>query len=1035
MESDRNFNSGRGNGGGRRGRGRGGGGGRGNYQDQGGRGRGNDQNQFANQRPPQQQWVNRPPAQSNQAVPPRYGPPQNSAPEQPRPQAWGNRPPQNSASQGVGGRSGQWTGRPWGPSPQSPAPQQPPQVGVGSPGGRSGPWNGRPRGPSPSTPPPVQTPQSPSPPSAGISMIPLYDKLDKPLSSPASSSGSKESQIQPIKRPDRGGTVSIRSIGLLVNHFPVKFDKQGIIFHYDVDVKFVPSNGGAPLKKPLRKSELRFIKDQLFPGDELLRTAYDGEKNIFSAIKLPEGKFTANVPEGEDVRRGSYSVAIKLVNELKLSKLHDYLRGNLSSIPRNTLQGMDLVMKENPLRTRIIVGNGRGFYGWDGEELGGGLAAYKSLNQSLKPTLQGLALCLDYSILSMRKPLPVLDFLKEHIPRFRGANDVKQFRKDVERALRGLKVKVTHRRTNQKYTIAGLAPKDARESFFELIDPEGVDPPRRTGLLQYFREKWGKDIDYPNIPCLDLGRNQKSNLVPMEFCVLVEGQIYPKDDLDKDTALFLKKLTLAKPWERQGAINRMVRADDGPNGVIARNFGISLDVNMTKVTGRVIGAPELKVGASRRVRVDADKCQWNLMGNSFVDAKSLDRWALIDFTDDARDRYSRLQGPAFIENLRERSWKLGIKMAEPLTVRVTRMVEFSSVDRLERLFRNVVEESGRKNKEKLQLIVCAMSRKDPGYKNLKWVSETKIGVVTQCFLAVSANNNRGRDQYLANLCLKINAKLGGNNFELSGKLSQFHVGDHVMFIGADVNHPAAMNKLSPSIAAVVGTVNWPQANRYAARVTPQEHRCEKINNFGEMCLDLLKAYVEHNKVKPTKIIVFRDGVSEGQFDMVLAQELLDLKNTIYTDDYRPPITLIVAQKRHQTRLFVGNRNDGGQSGNVPPGTVVDTEIVHPHDFDFYLCSHYGGLGTSKPTHYYVLWDENSFTSDELQKLIYDMCFTFVRCTKPVSLVPPVYYADLVAYRGRMFQEAVMDNAPDSNASFDQRFYSLHSELENIMFFV
>lgn len=407
------------------------------------------------------------------------------------------------------------------------------------------------------------------------SLCPLYstDKLDKHLSSLASSStatspGSKEGQMQPIKRPDRGGTLAIRSIGLLVNHFHVDFNKQGTIFHYDVDVKFVPSNGGAPLRKPLRKSDLRFIKDQLFPGDELLKTAYDGEKNIFSAIKLPEGLFTANVYEGEDVKKGSYSVAIKLVNELKLSKLHDYLRGNVSSIPRSTLQGMDLVMKENPLRTRIVVGNGRGLYGWDGEELVGGLAAYKSLNQSLKPTLQGLALCLDYSILSMRKPLPVLQFLKEHIYGFGGPNDVKKFRRDVEQALRGLKVRVTHRRTNQKYTIAGLVENDARDSSFTIIDPEGVNPPQEIGLLEYFRNKWGKEVMYPNIPSLNLGKIGKANEVPMEFCVLVEGQIYPKDDLDKDTAVLLKKLTLAKPWDRRGAINQMVRAEDGPNGYV-----------------------------------------------------------------------------------------------------------------------------------------------------------------------------------------------------------------------------------------------------------------------------------------------------------------------------------------------------------------------------------------------------------------------------------------------------------------------------------
>ena len=31
----------------------------------------------------------------------------------------------------------------------------------------------------------------------------------------------------------------------------------------------------------------------------------------------------------------------------------------------------------------------------------------------------------------------------------------------------------------------------------------------------------------------------------------------------------------------------------------------------------------------------------------------------------------------------------------------------------------------------------------------------------------------------------------------------------------------------------------------------------------------------------------------------------------------------------------------GKSGNVPAGTIVDTGITHPTDYDFYLCSHFG----------------------------------------------------------------------------------------------
>ena len=126
-----------------------------------------------------------------------------------------------------------------------------------------------------------------------------------------------------------------------------------------------------------------------------------------------------------------------------------------------------------------------------------------------------------------------------------------------------------------------------------------------------------------------------------------------------------------------------------------------------------------------------------------------------------------------------------------------------------------------------------------------------------------------------------------------------------MFIDADVNHPTGQDRMSPSITAVVATMNWPGANRYAVRLRAQQgqHHAEKIHHIGEMCAELVEAYAQINGVKPKRIIFFRDGVSESQFDMVLNQELPEIMSSIETDGYKPMITLVIAQKRHLTRLF------------------------------------------------------------------------------------------------------------------------------------
>jgi len=46
-------------------------------------------------------------------------------------------------------------------------------------------------------------------------------------------------------------------------------------------------------------------------------------------------------------------------------------------------------------------------------------------------------------------------------------------------------------------------------------------------------------------------------------------------------------------------------------------------------------------------------------------------------------------------------------------------------------------------------------------------------------------------------------------------------------------------------------------------------------------------------------------------------------------------------------------------------------------------------GTSRPAHYHVLWDENNFTADGIQSLTNNLCYTYARCTRSVSIGKPV----------------------------------------------
>jgi len=129
----------------------------------------------------------------------------------------------------------------------------------------------------------------------------------------------------------------------------------------------------------------------------------------------------------------------------------------------------------------------------------------------------------------------------------------------------------------------------------------------------------------------------------------------------------------------------------------------------------------------------------------------------------------------------------------------------------------------------------------------------------------------------------------------------------------------------------------------------------------------------HNREKgmpqmPTKIIYFRDGVSEGQYEKVLSQEVAriagaweeQLKNAkiFKKPGMRINVLAVVGVKRHHTRFYPMSKEDKDTRGNnnCLPGTLVDSGVTSPYYRDFYLQSHSCIKGTARSTHYFVLRD-------------------------------------------------------------------------------
>ena len=168
-----------------------------------------------------------------------------------------------------------------------------------------------------------------------------------------------------------------------------------------------------------------------------------------------------------------------------------------------------------------------------------------------------------------------------------------------------------------------------------------------------------------------------------------------------------------------------------------------------------------------------------------------------------------------------------------------------------------------------------------------------------------------------------------------------------MYVGADLSHPAPGSGNQTSIVAVVASAD-DVPNRYFKeiykQVRPKDLRGESrdlIVSMKEIMKSLIKQYEQHRGYPPTAIVIYRDGISEGEFYTVFEKELTATREACVdlSPSYRPYLTYIVVNKRHRTRLF-GIESEK----NVSAGTVVDShDITNPITYDFYLASHHGAL--------------------------------------------------------------------------------------------
>ncbi|KAL1722557.1 Piwi domain-containing protein [Schizophyllum commune] len=690
--------------------------------------------------------------------------------------------------------------------------------------------------------------------------------------------------------------------------------------------------------------------------------------------------------------------------------------------------------------------------------LGAGVELRRGFFQSVRPTIGRLLINIDTTVAPFIAGGSLLGFMMGvletgNLRSLELQRNEQNFVK-LERALKKLQITVTYNRATTKI-IRGLEPNAGRYRFYN--DQQG----REMTIQEHYKTAYNYDVVHPKIVGVRLtGVNApKPVIVPAELCTIKPSQFY-KRKLSEDMVTQVVKFATLKPDLRRSMIEHGLgndRHDQSPiahyeNSSNIRAAGMDIGKQLEMVQGRMLMPPQLTYGSPVKAQLGPSEVprggQWNLVRKLLADARPLDNWAVVNFTNLHSDLVVK-----FVKSLSQACNTLGMQASMPAGGR-----PLHGSGQAAKVVLDQALEVLNLSKPALILVLLPQSAKGIRQETKHWGDVVK-GVITQCVRQDKVG--KANDQYFNNVAIKINARLGGRAAQVQSEMSGFMKSAPYMIVGADVSHPAP-GQARPSMISLVYSTDA-DAVRYGAITDIQDARTERIENMERYAYDAIIAFAKRNnpdgnvKIFPARVVFYRDGISEGEFAEVAKREVADFKVQKAVDELKsmgkalwseklegPQVTYIVVGKRHHVVFFPKTPQDGdNRTGNLPSGFVTDRGLDSPFAPDFFLQSHSAIQGTSRSSHYVILHDEiwKFRNIDAIKMLSFHLCHTYAKATRAVSIPAPVYYADLACARGAFhFAGTQFDNsdsgAPTINMDeWRQNFHETHDRLKRMMYFL
>lgn len=758
---------------------------------------------------------------------------------------------------------------------------------------------------------------------------------------------------------------------------------------------------------------------------------YDGRSIAYAPQNQVSNNFLGHYYELEVGRDGASpksserqeNKVIKVQVQIKHAKdlrLADFLRGQVdTTASSNYLAAIDTILAHAPTEKYVQVG--RCFYDPRQStplgrfQQGATVSAWRGFYQSARTSQVGLVLNLDESFTAFWNfsGRPLMELVRSS-NKGRDPWHNQQALKRIATELKMLKVRALH--TGITYKVYGFSNTSADRLTF--VDHKSG---RTLSVAEYFTNTYNQRLRHADLPCVITSPNPKNpRYLPAEMLIVEEKQRV-MGLLSAEQTASMVRCASSKPHIRQSESVQTIQHLGISQDPMCKSFGLQVQEKMISVNARVLPPPPMLYRTdkgSTAVRVSNGMWRYD-RSTRLYNPISLVNWVVFY---ESRGLNGEELGN-FIDALIKSARYVGMTINKPVLVK-------SEPNQFTAMIHRANSNLNRDPRNPLQMSMFVKNLQEtPGYNAIKKVGDTELAIPTQVILTKNVQKNlnnpnpRGLNMFCENVLMKMNTKLGGQNVRVGVYKNQsahspipdapFLDKPHII-LGADVTHPMPGGK-SPSVAALVGSMDR-EAIQFSGTIRSQKGRQEVMSEFGDMFTEVYTNWRNRfgNKIDAQNVIMFRDGVSEGQFEAVMSQEVESLRRACQSMNFKPKITYIIVTKRHHTKFFPGRTND--RSGNIAPGTVVDRDITSAEYYDFYLNSHAGIQGTNKPSKYTVLVDESGMTPDALQAFVFRLAHGFARCNRSVSMVNAAYYAHLLAFRARAYMDDFSDKGSVTSSS-------------------